>query len=258
MRGEYRPGHGEWRHRGELPPRARRIPRTAVIFSDGGGTTSACAENTPRPEYWPCHARNYLRVRGEYSHDTLRMAEAMELPPRARRIHPVDIWHTREAGTTSACAENTPEPRASYLILGNYLRVRGEYTLRLMPSFVTTELPPRARRILTLTEKEQGVSGTTSACAENTYTMLKAVQAGVELPPRARRILEIVDELTGGTGTTSACAENTSNSPSSWASIWNYLRVRGEYLRHVFALVLESELPPRARRIPGRQWQQQQ
>ena len=51
----------------ELPPRARRIPADCGGGADRRGTTSACAENTPRkPVITPC-GRNYLRVRGEYS-----------------------------------------------------------------------------------------------------------------------------------------------------------------------------------------------
>ena len=51
-------------------------------------------------------------------------------------------------------------------------------------------------------------------------------------------------------GTTSACAENTGAFGLPAGSAWNYLRVRGEYLVHRLWLVSESELPPRARRIP--------
>ena len=50
----------------------------------------------------------------------------------------------------------------------NYLRVRGEYGRVTMTSDVFSELPPRARRILTLTIKNPLPGGTTSACAENT------------------------------------------------------------------------------------------
>ena len=46
VRGEYnqgkRPNHGSE----ELPPRARRIPARTIVPAVGGGTTSACAENT--------------------------------------------------------------------------------------------------------------------------------------------------------------------------------------------------------------------
>ena len=51
-------------------------------------------------------------------------------------------------------------------------------------------------------------------------------------------------------GTTSACAENTDSLVVDVLCAWNYLRVRGEYLVHRLWLVSESELPPRARRIP--------
>ena len=50
----------------ELPPRARRIPPLPPEVLDAIGTTSACAENTPRIVYHLLFSRNYLRVRGEY------------------------------------------------------------------------------------------------------------------------------------------------------------------------------------------------
>ena len=50
------------------------------------GTTSACAENTPRPEMPALTTWNYLRVRGEYGENQHFCVFSMELPPRARRI----------------------------------------------------------------------------------------------------------------------------------------------------------------------------
>ena len=50
---------------------------------------------------------NYLRVRGEYGNPHAVPGLRMELPPRARRIRATD--------------------RINYSLMGNYLRVRGEY-----------------------------------------------------------------------------------------------------------------------------------
>ena len=50
----------------------------------------------------------------------------------------------------------------------NYLRVRGEYLLMGGVGAGEVELPPRARRIHTLTTLPRHGRGTTSACAENT------------------------------------------------------------------------------------------
>ena len=72
----------------------------------------------------------------------------------------------------------------------NYLRVRGEYFRYWIDGMDSGELPPRARRIRLHRALEWAISGTTSACAENTI-------------PKSYRICY-------------------------W---WNYLRVRGEYLR---------------------------
>ena len=50
----------------------------------------------------------------------------------------------------------------------NYLRVRGEYSLVFRRNPMLTELPPRARRIQSYRGGTFFLSGTTSACAENT------------------------------------------------------------------------------------------
>ena len=71
------------------------------------GTTSACAENTSVDRALQLLARNYLRVRGEYSLDSSAIALRVELPPRARRILIDTALRNSDHGTTSACAENT-------------------------------------------------------------------------------------------------------------------------------------------------------
>ena len=58
---------------------------------------------------------------------------------------------------------------------------------------------------------------------------------GWELPPRARRILMDFFMYARELGTTSACAENTATFHGAKPKAWNYLRVRGEYLRRVGA-----------------------
>ena len=114
--------------------------------------------------------------------------------------------------------------------------------------------------------------GTTSACAENT-TVGTAIRPNpwnylrvrgeyipvehntnllVELPPRARRILQGYGMLVSEIGTTSACAENTGKEVRIMSSPRNYLRVRGEYDQLAPIIKIDTELPPRARRIPGR------
>ena len=52
--------------------------------------------------------------------------------------------------------------------LGNYLRTRGEYSLAPPVAASTPELPPRTRRIPHTSMQVGGISGTTSAHAENT------------------------------------------------------------------------------------------
>ena len=150
--------------------------------------------------------------------------------------------------------------------------MRGEYNTLYIRNHAGAELPPRARRIHPPTNQAGGLFGTTSACAENTKPMghmgpryrnylrvrgeyppnPKVTNSTLELPPRARRIFVIKSRKPGGLGTTSACAENTTHPRARRQSTRNYLRVRGEYCLFVVEERLESELPPRARRIHQR------
>ena len=111
----------------ELPPRARRIPNVGDLRLGIVGTTSACAENTGFLLPSALTHRNYLRVRGEYKPVPLTRDNALELPPRARRILKTHRCCGPAGGTTSACAENTRANQRSGSGTWNYLRVRGEY-----------------------------------------------------------------------------------------------------------------------------------
>ena len=75
----------------------------------------------------------------------------------------------------------------------------------------------------------------------------------LELPPRARRIRVLDSDPGTGYGTTSACAENTTDDTETINMHGNYLRVRGEYHGRHGNHQHAWELPPRARRIHGRQ-----
>ena len=131
------------------------------------------------------------------------------------------------------------------------------------------ELPPRARRIPTPAIPRLFNLGTTSACAENTMSLVNPIEMlrnylrvrgeyersrdteilSPELPPRARRIRSQGPTHTGSDGTTSACAENTKPPPPLDKPTGNYLRVRGEYYAKTCTFTKPVELPPRARRI---------
>ena len=136
----------------------------------GIGTTSACAENTQKPGGKKFLDRNYLRVRGEYYHMGKFHCAHLELPPRARRILAPEDPSAAQEGTTSACAENTIFSRISISFHWNYLRVRGEYGVHVIGVDADKELPPRARRIPLYHHPGRQGRGTTSACAENTYS----------------------------------------------------------------------------------------
>ena len=148
MRGEYTLAARIAPARPELPPRARRI-----LISHQGRA---------------CPLGNYLRVRGEYAGLTAVSKIKAELPPRARRIRVHAVRDAHINGTTSACAENTRPRRRYPQRKRNYLRVRGEYPPSPCHCHGSTELPPRARRILFADAGRVGTNGTTSACAENT------------------------------------------------------------------------------------------
>ena len=148
--------------------------------------------------------------------------------------------------------------------------MRGEYIFDPPGTPGRGELPPRARRIRGTVHLMVLGMGTTSACAENTsgsepqwqphrnylrvrgeYSIFSSHSSiWRELPPRARRIRRHAPHRGHPPGTTSACAENTVKSACSSSSIWNYLRVRGEYHRVGDTAEDIGELPPRARRIP--------
>ena len=147
---------GEYMCRRSFLPRSRELaPRTWRILPEPPfdllicGTTSAYAENT-RPSVipWGCRG-NYLRVRGEYLVTPTGGAKTEELPPRAWRIRKLPGFTCGGDGTTSACAKNTALAFRPSMRRWNYLRVRGEYYKKLFTRVRNSELPPRARRILT-------------------------------------------------------------------------------------------------------------
>ena len=131
----------------ELPPRTRRILVQGEKCGFRIGTTSACAENTPRPERRKSECWNYLRVRGEYGGVFGGGDDGTELPPRTRRILAHELGVTILMGTTSAYAENTADDVYVALHQRNYLRVRGEYDSFSSSAAFAWELPPRTRRI---------------------------------------------------------------------------------------------------------------
>ena len=172
VRGEYPLDPRKPDQKGELPPRARRIPGLVLLIHLFEGTTSACAENTKCTPPNRSNKWNYLRVRGEYL-PTLRIPRPNpELPPRARRIQIIDVICDKNPGTTSACAENTRNRATAAAQHWNYLRVRGEYPWLDRGRTTAQELPPRARRIRSRRRLRSRPRGTTSACAENTLNEL--------------------------------------------------------------------------------------
>ena len=112
-------------------------------------------------------------MRGEYLTIVSTSPPMRELPPRTRRIHFFEVTRVDDSGTTSAYAENTSKNGARTSSIQNYLRVRGEYRIRLSIVAGAWELPPRTRRILPFQAGTGGERGTTSAHAENTARMVQ-------------------------------------------------------------------------------------
>ena len=101
------------------------------------------------------------------------------------------------------------QPEVLARVMGNYLRVRGEYILLWL---FASEL----RNYLRVRGEYNWRDATLSILGE--------------LPPRARRIQLAGRHTVNIGGTTSACAENTLRPPPHLGLPGNYLRVRGEYL----------------------------
>ena len=127
--------------------------------------------------------------------------------------------------------------------------MRGEYIQPNPNHYGDPELPPRARRIPHKAVGQGFLSGTTSACAENTSFSKSAIAISRNYLRVRGEYREIGKEYTPQEGTTSACAENTGRRFPWQKPGRNYLRVRGEYTRTCPPTRSRSELPPRARRI---------
>ena len=168
-------------------------------------------------------------MRGEYCCMRRRGWAPRELPPRARRIHTPSCLGGGTCGTTSACAENTIAGRNRPRRRGNYLRVRGEYSSSPITPVTRSELPPRARRIHISAIRGGHVSGTTSACAENTGQWSQPGSYRRNYLRVRGEYRSAMATATESLGTTSACAENTRWYRGVVGEGANYLRVRGEY-----------------------------
>ena len=130
-----------------------------------------------------------------------------EIPPRARRRAGGGGDVVGDHGNTSACAEKSAAGVVAGVIARKYLRVRGEELHVADAHDRRREIPPRARRRVTIQDTLTKYLGNTSACAEKSsmtappwnstrkYLRVRGeerVRAGdgdvrAEIPPRARR-----------------------------------------------------------------------
>ncbi|VFB06055.1 Uncharacterised protein [Corynebacterium striatum] len=166
VRGEERAGLSQLADALEIPPRARRRVKGRFGVHLHQGNTSACAEKRMTAPTGTEYFRKYLRVRGEERAGLSQLADALEIPPRARRRACLVPIHPPHTGNTSACAEKSMPLAGLIAHPRKYLRVRGEEPTFWMVVFRMQEIPPRARR--RVNNHIIGVSeqGNTSACAE--------------------------------------------------------------------------------------------
>ena len=172
------------------------------------GITPAWAGNTTLRNSTPTALRNYPRLGGEYIADLRKPSSVAELPPLARGIRSHILQRAFHLGITPACAGNTGRCLSCRRLLGNYPRLRGEYSLVVPPNIAAMELPPLTRGIPIHRVRDVLIHGITPACAGNThpytthpeslrnyprsrgeYRKSRPVYSGLsELPPLARGI----------------------------------------------------------------------
>ena len=109
---------------------------------------------------------NYLRIRGEESDSKQPTIRLQELPPHTRRRVFLGRLLVLCIGTTSAYAEKSSDCMSHFSTSGNYLRIRGEESVRIEDSFSDKELPPHTRRRDISIRESYVFFGTTSAYAE--------------------------------------------------------------------------------------------
>ena len=232
------------------------------------GITSACAEKRYGAGPACPVARNYLRMRGEEGLPAGCPHSGQELPPHARRRVSGVQSTGHIVGITSACAEKRRTDCCHRRIPGNYLRMRGEESVCVVPKWRCMELPPHARRRVLEIGAYSRLEGITSACAEKrvlpdhqswrfrNYLRMRGEEPPMtqrpdtikELPPHARRRGSRVVVVGFERGITSACAEKSATVDSACSRAWNYLRMRGEETVSVPYSSSGLELPPHARR----------
>ena len=146
-------------------------------------------------------------MRGEEIRMPSAPARTKELPPHARRR---DIRGALEAictGITSACAEKRIVSSLDSIAGRNYLRMRGEESLKSRRFVDTWELPPHARRRDCVTCGKATRPGKHLRMREEEKERNTRLGDIRELPPHARRRGLQAAPITGVTGITSACAE---------------------------------------------------
>ena len=130
----------------ELPPHTRRRASLVTLSMGMIGTTSAYAEKRAGQIFKNIAAGNYLRIRGEEPDIAVIIAITIELPPHTRRRAIHHYTNTPLGGTTSAYAEKRLGHTGTAVVVGNYLRIRGEEIQEGLECRAIMELPPHTRR----------------------------------------------------------------------------------------------------------------
>ncbi len=127
------------------PPRARGTATQSAGVNLPGGITPACAGNRHGiPLSRSCGA-DHPRVRGEQSSGTIKQAEKVGSPPRARGTGLGSLGIILCKRITPACAGNSRRPPRRSSHDKDHPRVRGEQIINGIDAIENGGSPPRAR-----------------------------------------------------------------------------------------------------------------
>ena len=139
---------------------------------DGEGITSACAEQTAVSSAMRTVAWDHLRVCGADYGWPKRHIKATGSPPRVRSRRALRALDGADVRITSACAEQTPLRARRTRSARDHLRVCGADRGLMGACWMSSGSPPRVRSRRTAVGHGPAARRITSACAEQTPSMV--------------------------------------------------------------------------------------
>ena len=229
------------------PPRARSRLSPRPPPAHRTGITSACAEQTWKPNRSNRRAGDHLRVCGADNDARLETLVPYGSPPRVRSRPARARNPGRRRWITSACAEQTCSAIRACPAGRDHLRVCGADGSALSSRIKVYGSPPRVRSRPWRVRATAGLFGITSACAEQTHTPLFSkfdtvdhlrvcgadtvspshITLPLGSPPRVRSRPYPCNRQARSGGITSACAEQTFPARTACSTTWDHLRVCG-------------------------------